>query len=167
MTTRPPSLPRGTAPLARLSAMAAAADGLADRIPYSAVALLARLSIANIFWRSGQTKVSGFSVTDATIFLFKEEYKVPLLPPEVAAYLATLSEHLFSLLLVIGLASRLSAAALMGMTLVIQIFVYPDAWPTHILWITAQVIVLARGPGVLSLDYLIERRFQGTLAATS
>ena len=147
----------------RLVARVAAAVRLAEAIPYSAVALLARLSVATVFWRSGQTKVSGFSVTDATIFLFKEEYKVPLLSPEAAAYLAAIAEHLFPILLVVGLASRLSAAALMAMTLVIQMFVYPEAWPTHILWITAQAIILARGPGVLSLDHLIGRRLQAGL----
>src|SRR4029078_7691207 len=84
--------------------------GLADRIPYSLVALLARFAVAGVFWRSGQTKVEGFfMVKENTFFLFREEYKVPLLPPDTAAYLSTVAEHVFPVLLVIGLASRLSA----------------------------------------------------------
>ena len=84
---------------------------------------------------------------------------MPLLPPEAAAWLATVSEHLFSVLLIVGLASRLGATALLGMTLVIQFFVYPDAWPTHILWIALLALIIARRPGALSLDHLVSRRF--------
>ena len=105
---------------------------LAERIPYSLVALVARFAVASIFWRSGQTKVDGFfHIKDNTFFLFREEYKVPLLPPDVAAHLATIAEHVFPVLLIAGLASRLSALSLMVMTLVIQLFVYPDGWPDH------------------------------------
>ena len=129
------------------------------RIPDSLIALLARFGIAGIFFRSGQTKVDGWEVTDSTFFLFAEEYRVPLLPPEAAAYMATFAEHFFPVLLVIGLASRFSAASLLIMTLVIQIFVYPNLWPDHTLWAAAMVFVLARGPGKISLDHLIARRF--------
>jgi len=133
---------------------------LADRLPNGFIVLFLRLGIAGIFFRSGQTKVDGFTITDSTIFLFEEEYKVPFLPPELAAYMATVAEHVFPVLLVIGLASRLSAGALLGMTLVIQIFVYPNLWPDHALWAGALLFIIARGPGPLALDHLIARKFK-------
>lgn len=133
---------------------------LADKIPSSVLGLVVRLGIANVFWRSGQTKVSGWHVTDPTIQLFANEYKVPLLPPEVAANLAALQEHLFSFLLVIGLATRLSALGLLGMTAVIEIFVYPMNWPDHLLWTASLLYIIARGPGGFSLDALIRKRFE-------
>lgn len=132
---------------------------LAERIPYSIVALVARLAVASVFWRSAQTKVDGFfHIKDTTFFLFREEYKVPVLPPDVAAYLATYQELIFSVALVIGLASRLSALGLMIMVAVIQIFVYPEGWPDHILWFALLLLIFARGPGALSLDHLIWSR---------
>jgi putative oxidoreductase len=132
---------------------------LAERIPHSLVSLVARVAVANVFWRSGQTKVDGFlHVSDSTFYLFAEEYKVPLLPPDLAAYLATIAEHVFPVLLIVGLASRLSALALLGMTAVIQLFVYPSGWPEHILWVTAFLVIIARGPGAISLDHLIWRK---------
>ncbi len=135
-------------------------QSLAERIPYSIIALLSRVAVANVFWRSGQTKVEGFHIRDATFFLFRDEYKVPLLPPDLAAYVATVAEHVFPVLLVIGLASRLSAAGLLGMTLVIQLFVFPDGWPEHILWFALLLLIMARGPGVVSLDRLLWNRLQ-------
>ena len=138
---------------------------LAERIPYSLVALVARLAIASVFWRSGQTKVEGFfQIKDNTFFLFREEYRVPLLPPDLAAYVATIAEHIFPVLLVIGLASRLSALGLMAMTLVIQLFVHPDGWPEHILWFALLLLIVARGPRALSVDHLIWSRAQAELA---
>lgn len=131
---------------------------LFERIPYSALALAARVFPAAVFWQSGQTKVSGFGLSDSAVFLFQEEYKLPLVDPTLAAYGAAIAEHLFPILLVIGLASRFSALALLGMTLVIQVFVYPDAWPTHGTWAACFLLVIARGPGLLSLDHLIARR---------
>lgn len=128
---------------------------LAERIPYSVIALSSRIAVADIFWRSGRTKVSGFSIREETFYLFREEYKVPLLPPDLAAYLSTIGEHVFPVLLVIGLASRLSALALFGMTLVIQLFVVPGGWPEHILWFSLLGLIIARGPGAISLDHLI------------
>jgi putative oxidoreductase len=128
-------------------------------IPSSILAVVIRVGIADVFWRSGQTKVSGWHVTDTTVQLFRDEYKVPLLPPEIAANLAAVQEHLFSVLLVIGLASRLSALGLLGVTAVIQIFVYPLNWPDHLLWSGCLLYVIARGPGEFSLDALIRRRF--------
>jgi putative oxidoreductase len=138
---------------------------LADRVPQSIVSLVARFAVANVFWMSGQTKVDGFlHVSENTFYLFREEYRVPLLPPDFAAYAATTAEHIFPVLLVFGLASRLSALALLGMTAVIQIFVYPSGWPEHILWAAALLVIVARGPGSLSLDHLIWRR-SGVAAA--
>jgi putative oxidoreductase len=131
---------------------------LARRIPFSALALATRLSIAATFWRSGQTKVSGFHLREETFVLFRDEYKVPLLPSDIAAYLATTAEHVFPVLLVIGFATRLSALGLLGMTAVIELFVYPGAWPEHALWATLLLWIISRGPGVVSLDHLIWAR---------
>lgn len=131
--------------------------GLLDAIPHSVIALVARLSIAAVFWQSGRTKVDGFMLNDTALYLFESEYKLPLIDPAVAAHLAAIGEHLFPILLVIGLGSRFAALALLGMTLVIQVFVYPDAWPTHGTWAACLLVVIARGPGVMSLDHLIGR----------
>ena len=135
-------------------------NGLAERLerftPHSLIALAARLALAGIFWMSGRTKVDGvFTITDTTYLLFREEYKLPLIPPEWAAQMATVAEHLFPVLLVLGLATRLSALALLGMTLVIQVFVYPDAWPTHLTWATALLVLVRCGGGRLALDRAI------------
>jgi putative oxidoreductase len=139
---------------------------LAERIPYSLVALVSRLAAASVFWRSGRTKVDGLlEVRDSTFFLFREEYMVPLLPPDVAAYLTTFAEHFFSVFLVVGLASRLSALGLIVMTAVIQIFVYPEGWPDHVLWFAALLLILARGPGAISLDHVIWSRAQSAAPA--
>jgi putative oxidoreductase len=128
---------------------------LAELIPHSLVALVSRFAIASVFWRSGQTKVQGFHIREETFDLFREEYKVPLLPPDVAAYMSTIAEHVFPVLLVLGLASRLSATGLLFMTMVIQLFVYPSGWPDHILWISILLTIIARGPGAISLDHLL------------
>ena len=129
-------------------------------VPEALVGLLVRCSVAWVFWNSGRNKVVGFEITDSTFTLFREEFKLPLIPPETAAYLATTSEHVFPILLFVGLFARLGAAALLSMTIVIQIFVYPDAWPTHALWASCLLYVIARGPGALSLDHLILSRIR-------
>lgn len=134
---------------------------LAALIPDSLLTIIARLSIAGIFWRSGQTKLDGWKLNEMAIELFRDEYKVPLLPPELAATLATVAEHVFPIMLVIGLGTRLGALGLLGMTLVIEIFVYPDAWPIHGVWAVALLFIISRGPGMLSLDHLIRRRLMG------
>jgi len=131
--------------------------GAMEAIPYWFVALVTRLSIAGVFWQSGQTKVDGFRVTDTAIELFRSEYRLPVIDPVIGAHLAAFAEHFFPALLVLGLATRFSALALLGMTLVIQIFVYPDAWPTHGTWAACFLILMTRGPGLFSLDYLIAR----------
>ncbi|MCH4152234.1 MAG: DoxX family protein [Sphingobium sp.] len=130
------------------------ATALAERLlPESLLLLVARLGVASIFFLSGRSKVEGwFTITDGTFDLFATEYALPLLPPHVAAYAATISEHLFSGLLVLGLCTRGAALGLLGMTLVIEIFVYPDAWPTHLSWAGLLLPLIARGGGALSLD---------------
>ncbi|WP_169568219.1 DoxX family protein [Sneathiella limimaris] len=133
--------------------------GYAEAIPDSALSVVARIGIAGIFFRSGQTKVDGFTVTDSTLYLFEDEYALPLLDPVFAAHLASIAEHLFPVLLIIGLASRFSAAALLFMTLVIQIFVYPGSWPDHFTWAAVLLFIMARGPGVFSIDHLIRKSF--------
>ena len=111
------------------------AGQLTQLVPHDALALIARVAIGAIFFLSGRTKVEGWlTVTEGTYTLFRDEYKLPLIPVEIAANAAAWAEHLFPLLLVLGLFTRLSALALLGMTLVIQLFVYPDAWPTHLSW---------------------------------
>ena len=96
------------------------------------------------------------TITPGAYQLFEEEYKLPLLSPDVAAHLATYAEHLFPILLVLGLFTRLSAAALLVMTLVIEIFVYPDAWPTHLSWVGLLLPLFARGAGALSVDHFLK-----------
>lgn len=140
--------------------------GFVARCPEWVPVLCARVGIAGIFWRSGRTKVDGLSVTDQTIFLFREEYRLPLLPADTAAYMAAWAEHVLPVLLVLGLATRVGALGLLGMTLIIQIFVYPNLWPDHATWAAALLLIIMRGPGPVSIDhglscYLV-RRVQGT-----
>jgi len=129
-----------------------------DGIPYTLLAIPLRLAVATVFWNSGMTKLPNW---DMTVALFADEYQVPLLPPELAAYMAATIELTTPVMLVLGLLTRPAAAVLLGMTAVIQIFVYPMAWPTHIQWAAMLLILLARGPGTLSLDWLIWRRSLG------
>ena len=134
----------------------AGAAMLTRLVPDDLLALASRVAIAGIFFLSGRTKVEGFlTLTDSAYELFRTEYKLPLLPPELAAHLAAYAEHLFPLLLVLGLFTRLSALSLLGMTLVIQLFVYPSAWPTHLSWAALLLYLVGRGGGRLSLDRLL------------
>jgi putative oxidoreductase len=143
----------GTAPGGLRAAWNRIADALERWIGHSLIALAARFAIAGIFFLSGRTKVDGWlTVSDTAIALFADEYKVPLLAPVLAAHLATYAEHLFPILLMLGLCTRLSALALLGMTAVIQFFVYPDAWPTHLSWAALLLYLAGRGAGVVSLD---------------
>lgn len=122
-------------------------------LPADLLLLVQRLGIAAVFFQSGRTKVQGlFTIPQTTVDLFELEYALPLLPPKIAAYMAAGAEHLFPVLLVLGLFTRLSAAALLGMTLVIQIFVYPDAWPTHLSWVGLMLPLIALGGGRFALD---------------
>jgi putative oxidoreductase len=136
------------------------------RIPYDGVALLARIAVAATFWRSGQTKVEGFALdlveghfvlgwprlSDNAVALFRDEYRLPWLDPALAASLAALGEHVLPALLLLGLATRVSALGLLGMTAVIQLLVYPGAWPIHGTWAALLLMLMAQGPGAWSLD---------------
>ena len=151
-----PSLAKPWAPLNRAFAA----------LPEGAVALLARFSIAAVFWKSGQTKVEGLAIdlvdgqftlgwprlAPQAVDLFRDEYRLPWLPPEIAALAAAFGEHLLPLLLLLGLATRLSALGLLLMTAVIQLFVYPGAWPTHGVWAALLLWLMVRGPGRVSVD---------------
>lgn len=154
MNSDPPRATAGPGWVGRLASVA----GWLNRFPTNLLGLIIRVGIANVFWRSGQTKVDGWHVTESAVMLFRDEYRVPLLTPEFAATLAAVQEHLFSALLFVGLASRFSALGLLAMTAVIEIFVYPEYWPEHLLWTGSLLYVIARGPGGWSVDALLWRR---------
>lgn len=138
-------------------------------IPESALLLLGRFSIAAVFWKSGQTKVEGFAIdlvaghvqlgiphlASSAVDLFRDEYRLPLIAPEIAAPLAATAEHLLPVLLLLGLGTRFAALGLLGMTTVIEVFVYPDAYPTHGVWATVLLLLAMRGAGVVSLDQIL------------
>jgi putative oxidoreductase len=126
-----------------------------EQVPLALPELVLRLGVALAFWRSGNVKIASWGTT---LQLFANEYRVPLLPPELAAYLATTVELATPILLLLGLATRLGAAAMLGMTLVIQIFVYPENYPDHLLWAGPLLYLILRGPGAISIDHLIRRR---------
>jgi putative oxidoreductase len=132
--------------------------GLADRIPLSLVQLAARLSVAHVFWASAQTKLASWQVTEQ---LFAYEYQLPLLDPALAARLATATELTGSILVAVGLFSRLGALMLLGVTATIQIFVFPQSWPDHALWASLLLLVLARGGGRISADHLLALTVKG------
>jgi putative oxidoreductase len=133
-----------------------------DRVPYSVLAVPLRLAAATVFWNSAMTKLADWN---AAVTLFVEEYKVAVLPPEVAAYLAVSIELTTPVLLVLGLLTRGVALVLLGMTTFIEVFVYPLGWPTHIQWAAMLLVLLWRGPGTVSLDHLLRRRFAGSHVA--
>lgn len=143
-----------------MNAVARAASSRWPRaVPDAALLLVARLGIAAVFFQSGRTKVEGFlTIKPSTYDLFVAEYALPVIPPEWAARLATGAEHLFPLLLVLGLGTRVSALALLAMTAVIEIFVYPLAWPTHLTWAGLLLPLIVRGGGTWSLDRWLRRR---------
>ena len=144
-----------------------------QRFPYSLTALIARIAISGVFWKSGQTKVENFSIdlfagdfqigwprlSDSAVDLFRDEYQLPFIAPEVAAPLAAFAEHLFPAMLLLGLGTRLGALGLLIMTAVIQVFVYPGAWTTHGLWAAALLMLLTLGPGRISVDAWLSRRW--------
>jgi putative oxidoreductase len=149
---------------------------LCTQLPNSLLAFVARFSIAAVFWKSGQTKVQGFEIdivsgnftlgwprlSDSVVDLFRDEYRLPLVPPEIAATLAACAEHVLPVLILLGLATRLSALGLLGMTMTIQLLVYPDAYPTHGTWAAVLLYLMVHGPGKLSLDHWIARRYQAS-----
>ncbi len=127
-----------------------------DGVPYAVLAVPLRLAVATVFWNSAMTKLANWNTA---VELFIEEYKVPLLPPELAAYMAVSIELTMPVLLVLGLATRAAALVLLGMTAVIEVFVYPLAWPTHLQWAAMLLVLLCRGAGTWSVDHGIRRRF--------
>lgn len=158
--------------MARLTELLRSVHSMMGHLPNTLLAFIARFSIAAVFWKSGQTKIEGLAIdivngtftlglprlSDNAVFLFKEEYKLPLLPPELGATMAALGEHILPVFILLGLATRLSALGLLGMTLVIQLFVYPDAYPTHGTWAAVLLYLMAHGPGKLSIDAWIAKR---------
>jgi putative oxidoreductase len=146
-TAAAPVSPRDVPRFERIAGM------LALLTPHALLALVNRVAISAVFFLSGRTKVDGWlSVSDSAYALFRDEYRLPLLQPELAAHLATYAEHFFPAMLVLGLGTRYAALALLGMTATIQVFVYPDAWPTHLTWAGALLYLAGRGGGPLSLD---------------
>lgn len=139
---------------ARVSSLVSGATEALDRVPLSIPQLLARLALAGVFFRSGMTKIANW---DLTVQLFQDEYRVPLLPPDLAALMASSVELTVPILLTLGLLTRLACLPLLGMTAVIQIFVYPASWPDHLTWTALSVLLLIRGAGVISLDHLLVR----------
>lgn len=168
--------PKGQAmnPLVQVHRLIVWAISLLSKLPDTFISTLGRFSIAAVFWQSGQTKVEGFAIdivhgtftlgmprlSDSAIALFRDEYRLPMVPPEIAAHMAAFSEHFFSALILIGFATRFSSIALLVMTLTIEIFVYPDAYPTHGVWATVLLFLMVKGPGRISIDYWISKHFK-------
>jgi putative oxidoreductase len=126
-----------------------------ESAPYALLAIPLRLAIATVFWNSGTEKLASW---DSTLALFRDEYRLPVIPPEIAAYMAASIELSTPFLLIFGLFTRAAALVLLGMTTVIEVFVYPQAWPTHIQWAAMLLVLLCRGAGAISIDELIYRR---------
>lgn len=129
----------------------------AHEIGRDALLLLARVAPGGLFWQSGQTKVDGWQLKDSAIWLFQEEYRLPLIDPALAAGLAAFAEHLLPLMLFLGLGTRLASVGLLSMILVIQLLVYPDAWTTHGTWAVALLLLIGQGAGRVSLDFGLQQ----------
>ncbi len=154
-----------------LASLVAGFNAAMARIPESLIALLARFSIAAVFWKSGQTKIEGLAIdivggsfafgvprlSSSAVDLFRDEYRLPLLSPELAAVLAAVGEHALPLLILLGLGTRFAALGLLVMTAVIQLLVYPGAYATHGVWAAVLLWLMARGPGALSMDHWLAR----------
>lgn len=167
-----PARGAGPVPSSLLASLVTRAHALMARIPESLIALLGRFSVAAVFWKSGQTKIEGLAIdivsgsvelgiphlSSSAVDLFRDEYQLPVLSPELGATLAALGEHVLPLLLLLGLGTRFAALGLLVMTAVIQLLVYPGAYPTHGVWAAVLLWLMARGPGVVSLDHLLARR---------
>lgn len=136
------------------------AIALSEKTPAWIYQLAMRIAIGMVFWQSARTKVEGvLTLKQSTFFLFQYEYDLPIIPADIAAYMATYAETGFALLLIIGLATRFAAASLLVMTLVIQTFVYPDAWVVHLSWMAILTYLMARGGGIFSADHLVKKAF--------
>lgn len=142
--------------IATLRAAFVTARTLAERLPLSIIQLAMRVAIGFVFFNSGLLKARSF---EFAVKLFEQEYRLPFLDPTLAAQLAMAVELSVPLFLFVGLATRLATLPLLGMVAVIQLLVYPQAWVEHLLWASVLVFLLTRGPGLLSLDHLVERRF--------
>ena len=151
------SIPRG-ALISTASVIVGQAYRRLDRVPYWLLALPLRVAVAWVFWSSGMAHLANW---ETTLDLFETEYQLPFLPPGPAAYMAVSIEVTTPIPLILGLLTRPACLVLLGMTAVIEIFVYPQAWPTHIQWAAMLLVLLCRGPGMLSLDWLIQRRLLG------
>lgn len=142
-------------------------SSMCKALPEDAILLLARVAIASVFWRSVQTKITGweafgqswqfFNLSPSTVMLFQYEYQLPLLAPQLAAYMGTTAEFFLPLLLVLGFGTRFAALGLLGVTAVIQFLVLPDGWPTHILWFAILFYLLKHGGGRVALDPFVFR----------
>jgi len=141
-----------------LTARLAETRALLGRVPQSVFTLLFRVSVAAVFFKSGLVKIQSWQTT---LGLFRDEYALPLLPPQLAAYLGTAAELICPVLIVLGLFARLGAAALFAMTMVIQFLVYPENWAEHLMWASLLGFIISRGPGTLSLDAAIARHLFG------
>lgn len=176
MGTRPLGIRSpGTIAESGVASMISMAHGLMRRVPESAIAALGRFSVAAVFWKSGQTKIEGLAIdlvsgnfefglprlSASAVDLFRDEYRLPLLPPELGAALAAWGEHMLPVLLLLGLGTRFAALGLLAMTAVIQLLVYPSAYPTHGVWASVLLWLMVRGPGAMSLDHLLSRRWPG------
>lgn len=126
----------------------------AECFPQSLLQLMFRVAIGSVFWNAGLVKIASWQTT---LLLFRNEYRVPLLPPELAAHLATAIELTCPILLFVGLATRLAVLPMIGQALVIEIFVYPEDWIEHLGWLAMLLFLFARGAGVFSVDHLIWR----------
>lgn len=136
------------------------AIALSEKTPAWIYQLAMRIAIGMVFWQSARTKVEGvLTLKQSTFFLFQYEYDLPLIPSDIAAYMATYAETGFAILLIVGLATRFAAASLLMMTLVIQIFVYPEAWIVHLSWMAILTYLMARGGGLISADNLVKTAF--------
>lgn len=167
-----PTAGAGAAVRPRLDTLVTTAHALMARIPESAIALLGRFSVAAVFWNSGQTKIEGLAIdivsgsvelglprlSSSAVDLFRDEYQLPLISPGLGATLAALGEHVLPLMLMLGLGTRFAALGLLVMTAVIQLLVYPAAYPTHGVWAAVLLWLMVRGPGVVSLDHLVAGR---------
>jgi putative oxidoreductase len=142
-----------------MTARLAAAVALLERFPLAILQFLFRFSIAAVFWNSGLTKVASWQTT---IVLFRDEYRVPVLPPELAATMAAAVELTCPVLLALGLLTRLATVPMLGMTFVIAVFVYPEDWIEHLGWAAFLLFILTRGPGPFSLDHVIAGRIGPT-----
>ncbi len=168
----PPSSGTGVSAQPLLDRLTTRSHALMARIPGSLIALLGRFSVAAVFWKSGQTKIEGLAIdivsgsfelgmprlSSSAVDLFRDEYQLPLVSPELGAMLAALGEHVLPLMLLLGLGTRFAALGLLVMTAVIQLLVYPAAYPTHGVWAAVLLWLMVRGPGVMSLDHLLAKR---------